>query len=92
MVEKFKKYLRNNNLSENTISSYEKTISMYFSMYDEFTKKNLLGFKGYLLENYKPKTVNLRIQGINKYLEFLKKEKLRLSPIKLQQKTFLKYL
>lgn len=89
MVEKFKKYLRNNNLSENTISSYEKTISMYFSMYDEFTKKNLLGFKGYLLENYKPKTVNLRIQGINKYLEFIKKEKLRLLPIKLQQKTFL---
>ena len=89
MVEKFKKYLRNNNLSENTITSYEKTISMYFSMYDEFTKKNLLGFKGYLLENYKPKTVNLRIQGINKYLEFLKREKLRLSPIKLQQKNFL---
>ena len=58
-------------------------------MYDEFTKKNLLRFKGYLLENYKPKTVNLRIQGINKYLEFLKKEKLRLSAIKLQQKTFL---
>ena len=89
MVEKFKKYLRNNNLSENTISSYEKTLNIYFSLYDELTKKNLLGFKGYLLENYKPKTVNLRIQGINKYLEFLKKEKLRLSPIKLQQKTFL---
>lgn len=89
MVEKFKKYLKDNDLSENTISSYEKTIEIYYSMYDELTKKNLLGFKGYLLENYKPKTVNLRIQGINRYLEFLKKDKLRLSPIKLQQKTFL---
>lgn len=89
MVEEFKKYLMNNNLSLNTILSYEKTIDIYYSLYDEISKKNLLGFKGYLVENYKPKTVNLRIQGINKYLEFLKKEKLKLSPIKLQQKTFL---
>ena len=62
---------------------------MFNSMYEEISKKNLLGFKGYLLENYKPKTVNLRIQGINKYLDFVKKEKLKLTPIKLQQKTFL---
>lgn len=27
------------------------------------------------MEFFKPKTVNLRIQGINKYLEFLGKEK-----------------
>ena len=76
-------------MSENTISSYVKTLSMFNSMYEEISKKNLLGFKGYLLENYKPKTVNLRIQGINKYLDFVKKEKLKLTPIKLQQKTFL---
>lgn len=89
MVEKFKNYLVKHNLSENTISSYEKTMQIYFQQYEEVTKKNLLSFKGYLIEKYKPKTVNLRIQAINKYLEFIGKDKLKLNAIKLQQKTFL---
>ena len=41
------------------------------------------------MEFFKPKTVNLRIQGINKYLEFLGKEKLQLKAVKVQQKNFL---
>ena len=35
------------------------------------------------------KTVNLRIQAINTYLKFIKKDNLRLSLLKLQQKNFL---
>lgn len=89
MVNEFETYLRKDNLSENTIASYLMTIRLYNEQYDEINKKNLLAFKGYLVETYKPKTVNLRIQAINKYLDFMKKDKLRLSPIKLQQKTFL---
>ena len=89
MVEEFKKYLKDSNLSRNTILSYENSVSLYYSLYDDITKNNLLGFKGYLLEHYKPKTVNLRIQAINKYLEFLKKDNLKLLSIKLQQKTYL---
>ncbi len=89
MVNKFEAHLRKENLSENTIASYVMTIRLLHSLTDEITKKSLLAFKGYLVETYKPKTVNLRIQAINKYLDFLKKEKLRLQPIKLQQKTFL---
>ncbi len=49
----------------------------------------MLAYKGYLLEFYKPKTVNLRIQAINKYLEYLKKERLQLKFVKVQQKNFL---
>lgn len=89
MVEQFETYLVKMNLSENTVSAYKKTMQLFFSMYEEVTKKNLLSFKGYLLENYKPKTVNLRIQAINKYLEFVKKDTLKLIAVKLQQKTFL---
>ena len=42
-----------------------------------------------IMETYKPKTVNLRIQAINKYLDFIKKSNFRLSPVKIQQKNFL---
>ena len=89
MLEEFEAHLRRSNLSENTISSYLLTIRMYRQLSGEITKQNLLAFKGYLIETYKPKTVNLRIQAINKYLDFIKKEKLRLSPVKIQQKNFL---
>ena len=89
MLDEFEKKLRRENLSENTISSYMLTIRMYNQLSGEITKQSLLAFKGYLMETYKPKTVNLRIQAINKYLEFIKKEKLRLSPVRIQQKNFL---
>ena len=41
------------------------------------------------MANFKPQTVNLRLQGINKYLEFTKQEKLKVKFVKVQQKNFL---
>ena len=85
----FEEHLRKSNLSENTITSYLWTVEYYNNHYDAVSKENLLAYKGYLMEFFKPKTVNLRIQGINKYLEFLGKEKLQLKTVKIQQKNFL---
>lgn len=73
MNEKFKNYLLKENLSEKTITSYLWAVNYFISTYSEVNKANLLAYKGYLMEKFKPKTVNLRLQAINKYLEFLKK-------------------
>ena len=89
MKEQFRAHLQKGNLSENTITSYLWTVNYFQSHYDMMSTKNLLAYKGYLLERYKPKTVNLRIQAINKYLEFLDKDKLQLKFVKIQQKNFL---
>lgn len=89
MNENFKNYLLKENLSEKTITSYLWTFNYFNSAYLEVNKSNLLAYKGYLMENFKPKTVNLRLQAINKYLEFIKKDKLKLKFIKVQQKNFL---
>lgn len=85
----FKKFLMHQNLSKNTINSYTTAVEQYFKDFDLLSKQNLLAFKAVLVDNYKGKTVNLRIQGINKYLEFSGKEKLKLKYIKVQQKTYL---
>ena len=58
-------------------------------MLQNLTKKNLLLYKTYLIETFKPKTVNLRIQALNKYLEFLGKSDLRLKSVKVQQRSYL---
>lgn len=89
MKKDFIKYLKSMNLSDNTICSYIGTIEMFDAMFKEVNKNNLLAFKGYLIERFKPKTVNLRIQAINKYLHYLNKRDLCLKSIKIQQKTFL---
>lgn len=88
-MKDFKTYLIHQNLSKNTIESYQSSVNYYFKDFEEINKQNLLAFKATLVESYKGKTVNLRIQGINKYLDFINKEKLKLKYIKIQQKTYL---
>lgn len=88
-MKEFKNFLLHQNLSKNTIDSYSTAVEIYRKEFGEITKQNLLAFKAVLVDKYKGKTVNLRIQGINKYLEFLNKDKLKLKYIKIQQKTYL---
>lgn len=88
-MDKFKTFLLRENLSQNTISAYIIAVKDFKSKYEEVTKKNLLLFKTYLIETFKPKSVNLKIQAINRYLEFIKKSELKLKFIKVQQKPFL---
>ena len=85
----FEEYLRKDNLSENTITSYLWTVNYFTENYEVISKENLLAYKGYLMEFFKPKTVNLRIQAINKYLEYLEEQQLQLKAVKVQQKNFL---
>lgn len=85
----FEQHLRKQNLSENTVTSYLWTIKYFTDNYEDFSKENLLAYKGWLLEYFKPKTVNLRIQAINKYLVFTGKDKMQLKQVKVQQKNFL---
>ena len=85
----FNEYLRRENLSEHTISVYVWTVDYFCKSYDSVTKENLLAYEGYLMEYFKPKTVNLRIQSMNKYLESLNQDSFRLNAVKIQQKSFL---
>jgi site-specific recombinase XerD len=89
MNEIFENYLKQANLSENTVASYMFAVRFYELTYKDWNKQNLLLCKAYLIETYKPKTVNLRIQAMNKYLEFIKRDKLKLKSVKIQQKTYL---
>ena len=89
MSKQFKEYLEKTNFSKNTIDSYVFAVDQYFIQYEDINKKNLKQYKTWLIENYKPKTVNLRLRAINCYLEFLSKGSLKLPFIKIQQKTYL---
>ena len=70
MEHLFETYLTQRKLSPNTIKSYNYSRELFFSLYPRLTQRNLEQYKLYLLETYRPQTVNLRIRGINCYLEF----------------------
>ena len=89
MVEKFKEYLVHSNMAKNTVSAYVYAANNFNSKYKELTKKNLLLYKTYLIETFKPNTINLQIQALNKYLEYLHKPRFRLKSVKVQQRTYL---
>jgi integrase len=89
MVEDFEKYLRGTNLAENTIVSYLFAVNQYNEQWNTVSKKNLRDFKVFLIEKYKPKTVNLRLRAINCYLESIGKSNLKVPFVKVQQKAFL---
>ena len=89
MEKEFKDYLTDQNLSKNTITSYLYAIRQYESRYPKLSKQNLRDYKVYLIEHYKPQTVNLRIRAINCYLESIKKDQWKLTSVKVQQKPFL---
>ncbi len=89
MIEKFKEFLIHSNMAKNTVAAYIYAVNDYNSKRKDLTKKNLLLYKTFLIETYKPKTVNLRIQALNKYLEFMRKPRLRLKSVKVQQRSYL---
>lgn len=88
-MDSFEEYLRGTNLSDNTIVSYKFAVKQYFQQYDTVTKKKLRDYKIWLIESYKPKTVNLRLRALNCYLESIGKEEWKVQFVKVQQKSFL---
>ncbi|MCC8061389.1 MAG: tyrosine-type recombinase/integrase [Clostridiales bacterium] len=88
-VTQFEEYLRQSNFSKNTVTAYLSAVRQYHNHYSKINRKCLNEFKVYLIDRYKPQTINLRIRGINCYLEFLRRDNLKLAAVKTQQKPFL---
>ena len=75
-------YLKEEEKSKNTIDTYIYGLKQYFKKYNDITKLNLLEYKDFLKQTLKASSVNLRIIGINSYLDFIKKPELKLKKIK----------
>lgn len=88
-LTEFETFLSQGNMAKNTIAAYLYAVRDFDSQCKELNKKNLLAYKAHLIESFKPKTVNLRIQALNKYLDFVHKPKLRLKSVKVQQRSYL---
>lgn len=76
--------------SPNTINSYLFSIKRYFlKSGSKITQKKLQEYKLFLIENYKTKTVALRLGALNEFLKFIGKRDWELDLPKYQRSTFL---
>lgn len=88
LLKKYETYLIRNEMADNTIKSYMWVASYFMEHYGSLTKKNVMNYKKYLMDNYKPSTVNCRIQAINRFLEYNHKKNLTLKTIRIQSKPY----
>lgn len=96
-LEQFQEYLKNKNLSPNTIASYSGSVRLFFRMHQDISLKNLKRYRSALMSHYKSATVNQRIHAINHFIQFLSEtdeenffylKEYRLLSVKKQQKPF----
>lgn len=68
----FNEFLLHKGSSDNTIRIYLLAVHHFLSHSDNITPESLQAHKAWLLEHYRPATVNVHIHGINQFLLFLK--------------------
>lgn len=85
----FREHLERRQMAENTIRAYMRGVEQFFSLYGTISHDNMKLYKCYLLEHYKPQTVNLRIRAMNCLIESLRLDGSRMTMIHVQQKSFL---
>lgn len=91
-LDEFRNYLIMQNMSEHTIRSYLYAARQYFRLYPELTDDHLQLYKLYLLEHYKPQTVNLRINALNCFLGYAEWPDSPILQVRIQQKGFLEHV
>lgn len=69
--EEFRLYLLSDEKSKNTIESYMRSIKIFLDKYGEINKSNMLEFKKWQLDQWKPKTAHNRIVALNQYCKFI---------------------
>ena len=89
-MQEFKSLLQKESLSKNTIQAYLCAVSQFLDFCSHHvSSKQVMAYKGMLINQYKPRTVNQRIQAVNKYLEYIGKPELKQKFVRLQQQNFL---
>lgn len=84
----FEEYLRNRELSQNTILNYLISMRQFFQMFSEVSKENGIKFKGHLQSRKaKPSTINMRINAFNTYCKMLGEGQNRVKTIPVHQET-----
>lgn len=86
-IEEFKLHMMDLERSKNTIDAYVRSVKIFYDRYNEVSKKNMLDFKKWQLEKWKPKTAHNRIVALNQYCIFIGHPEFCVKGIKIHNST-----
>ena len=84
----FYEYLRDHNVSLNTVDSYLFGVDDYFQKKEKITQARLRDYVDELAKRAKPRTVNLRVCALRKYLEMEGRVEIAPKPVRVQKSYF----
>lgn len=88
----FERILREEDYAENTVETYSYTVRDFLTRFKKPSRESLSAYKAFLVNTYKPATVNLRILSLNKYMEALGINNLKMKTIKIPKESFLDHI
>ena len=90
LIESFKKYLTEEEKSENTIYKYIRDVTFFKEWLQNraVTKVLTLEYKKELCEKYAPASVNAAISSLNSFFEFMEWYDVRVKALKIQRQIF----
>lgn len=89
ILPSFERILSDEDLAKNTIETYSYAVRDYLTRYKKPCKASLSAYKSFLIRTYKPATVNLRIQSLNKYMNAIGLDNLKMKTINMPKESFL---
>ena len=88
----FRRILYEEDLAENTVETYSYAVRDYLARKKTLDRAGLSDYKSFLIDTYKPTTVNVRILSLNKYMEALGHDELKMKTIKIPKESFLDHI
>ena len=88
-LEEFKAYLFDKERSINTVDSYARSVGIYFKRYDKVNKRNMMEFKQWQIEQWKPRTAAIRCVSMNVYCDFIGHPEYKVKNVKVHNRTTL---
>lgn len=88
----FERILREEDFAENTVETYSYAVRDFLTRYKKPSRASLSAYKEFLISSYKPTTVNVRILSLNKYMEALGHDELKMKTIKMPKESFLNHI
>ena len=88
----FARILHEEDFAENTVETYSYAVRDFLIRFKKPSRASLSAYKAFLVNTYKPTTVNVRILSLNKYMEALGYDELKMKTIKMPKESFLDHI
>lgn len=88
----FERILRDEDFTDNTVETYSYAVHDFQRRYKTIDRASLSAYKSFLINTYKPATVNIRVLSLNKYMDAIGLDNLKMKTIKMPKESFLDHV